>query len=100
MQVPTAEHLRPEPTRGITAATLNSARLCGTDREVGSLETGKVADLIAVTGRPDQHVRDLRETCLVMKGGVVFSSRVPGVPDPGLLNLGVTMAGGTFARLW
>ncbi len=86
------------PLEAIKAATLNSATLCGTDRDVGSLEAGKVADLIAVAGRPDQNIRDLRETRLVMKGGVVFSSRVPGVPDPGLMNLGVTMAGGTFAR--
>lgn len=86
------------PLEAIKAATLNSATLCGTDREVGSLEAGKVADLIAVAGRPDQHIRDLRETRLVMKGGVVFSSRIPGLPDPGLTSPGVTMAGGTFAR--
>lgn len=88
------------PLQAIQAATLNSARLCGTDREVGTLEAGKAADLIAVNGRPDEQIRDLREIHLVMKGGVVFRSQVPGLQDPGLMSLGVPMAGGTFARLW
>ncbi|MGH2405332.1 MAG: amidohydrolase family protein [bacterium] len=88
------------PLEAIQAATLNSARLCGTDSDVGTLETGKVADLVAVAGRPDQRIRDLQEIRLVMKGGVVFRSQVPTVPDPGLMNLGVALAGGTFARLW
>ncbi len=87
------------PLEAITAATLNSARLCATDREVGSLEAGKAADLIAVAGRPDQHIRDLQDIRLVMKGGVIFRSQVPSLPDPGLANLGVALAGGTFARL-
>jgi imidazolonepropionase-like amidohydrolase len=88
------------PLQAIQAGTLNSARLCGTDRETGSLESGKAADLVAVAGRPDQQIKDLREVRLVMKGGAVFRSQVPGLADPGLMNLGVTMAGGTFARLW
>jgi len=88
------------PLQALSAATLNSARLCGTDRETGSLEGGKYADLIAVAGRPDAQVHDLREIRLIMKGGVVFRSDVSGMPDPGLMNVGVPMAGGTFARLW
>ncbi len=88
------------PMQAIQAGTLNAARLCGTDRETGSLETGKAADLIAVAGRPDQQIKDLREARLVMKGGAVFRSQVPGLADPGLMTLGVPMAGGTFARLW
>lgn len=71
-----------KPLQAIQAATLNSARLCGTDREVGSLEAGKVADLVAVTGRPGRKIRDLRDIRLVMKGGVVFRSQVQGLPDP------------------
>jgi imidazolonepropionase-like amidohydrolase len=88
------------PLEAIQAATLNSARLCGTDAETGTLETGKLADLIAVEGRPDQEIRGLREIRLVIKGGIVFRSRVPLLPDPGLMNLGTPLAGGTFARLW
>ncbi|MDR7519190.1 MAG: amidohydrolase family protein [Armatimonadota bacterium] len=88
------------PLEAIRAATFNSARLCGVDAETGTLEAGKQADLIAVAGQPDRQIRDLREVRVVMKGGVVFRSRLPGLPDPGLERLGVPMAGGTFARLW
>jgi imidazolonepropionase-like amidohydrolase len=88
------------PLQAIKAATLNSARLCSTDRSTGSVESGKAADLLVVDGRPDERIGDLREIRLVMKGGVVFRSQVPGVPDPGLDRLGVSLAGGTFARLW
>jgi imidazolonepropionase-like amidohydrolase len=85
--------------QALRAATINCARLCGMDADVGTLNAGKIADLIAVAGKPDETIRDLREVRLVMKGGAVFRSQVPGLPDPGLLNLGVAMAGGTFARL-
>jgi len=88
------------PLRALRAATLDSARLCGTDGQVGSLEAGKMADLIAVAGRPDEQIRDLRQVRLVMKGGAVFRSEVPNLADPGLATAGVAMAGGTFARLW
>jgi imidazolonepropionase-like amidohydrolase len=88
------------PLQAIRAATVESARLCRTDHEVGSIERGKQADLIAVAGQPDHNIRHLREIRLVMKGGAVFRSQVPALADPGLSNLGVPMAGGTFARLW
>lgn len=88
------------PLAAIRAATLDAARLCGTDREVGSLTPGKLADLIAVAGQPDRQIRDLRAVRLVMKGGVVFRSDLAELPDPGLRALGVSLAGGTFARLW
>jgi len=74
--------------------------MCGTESQVGSLEAGKMADLIAVAGRPDEQIRDLRQVRLVMKSGAVFRSEVPDLVDPGLATAGVAMAGGTFARLW
>ena len=87
------------PMQALQAATINCARLCGMDAEVGTLQSGKAADLIAVAGNPDEKIRDLRELRLVIKGGAVFRSDVSGLPDPGLLNLGVAMAGGTFAKM-
>ncbi|MDR7417313.1 MAG: amidohydrolase family protein [Armatimonadota bacterium] len=88
------------PLAAISAATLNSARLCAVDGDVGTLQAGKYADMLVVDGRPDDRIRDLRAIRAVMKGGVVFRSDVPGLPEGGLDDLGVAMAGGTFARLW
>ncbi len=56
----------------IEAATVNAAKLLGVDREVGSLEPGKAADLIAVTGDPTRDVTILKQVAFVMKGGAVF----------------------------
>ncbi|MDR7537774.1 MAG: amidohydrolase family protein [Armatimonadota bacterium] len=88
------------PAEAIRAATWNSARLCGTDGEVGTLAAGKYADLLVVDGRPDERIRDLREIRLVMKGGVVFRSQIPDIAACSLSDPGVALTGGTFARLW
>jgi imidazolonepropionase-like amidohydrolase len=66
------------PMQAIQAATINSAKLCGTDHEVGTLEPGKLADLLVVEGRPDEQIRDLREIRLVMKGGPFRRQVAPG----------------------
>jgi imidazolonepropionase-like amidohydrolase len=55
----------------IKAATVNAADLLGLSSEIGTLETGKRADLIAVTGDPLQDVTILKKVEFVMKDGVV-----------------------------
>ena len=60
------------PMRAIQAATLEPARLLGVDEELGSLESGKLADIIAVAGDPLENIRAFRELRWVMKGGVVY----------------------------
>jgi imidazolonepropionase-like amidohydrolase len=59
------------PAAAIEAATVNASRLLGVDREVGTLEAGKAADLIAVEGDPTVDVTRLKQVGFVMKGGVV-----------------------------
>lgn len=56
-------------------ATLGAARVMKKDAERGSLQVGRVADLVLVDGDPSQRMRDLRRMELVMKGGVIY------VPD-------------------
>ncbi len=56
----------------IQAATMNAATLLGVDKEVGSLEPGKAADLIAVAGDPTADVTVLKAVKFVMKDGRVF----------------------------
>jgi imidazolonepropionase-like amidohydrolase len=67
------EHgMRPE--QAIQAATLNSAELLGLASEIGSLETGKTADFIAVRGNPLENVRVLEQIDYVIQGGDVVHS--------------------------
>ncbi|MGZ8849182.1 MAG: amidohydrolase family protein [Thermoanaerobaculia bacterium] len=60
------------PIDAITAATMGGARLLGWDKVIGSLETGKYADIIAVPGDPWQDISRVTHVGFVMKDGVVY----------------------------
>jgi imidazolonepropionase-like amidohydrolase len=68
------------PAQAIRAATSNAADLIGRAKDVGTLETGKYADLIAVNSDPLQDVRALENVGFVMKGGVVYKDALAGQP--------------------
>ncbi|MFN4096146.1 MAG: amidohydrolase family protein, partial [Sphingomonas sp.] len=59
------------PMQAIVAATVNAADLLGLSKEVGSIEPGKSADIIAVSGDPLKDVRVLKSVGFVMRAGVV-----------------------------
>jgi imidazolonepropionase-like amidohydrolase len=67
------------PSQALVAATVNAADLLGLSAEVGTLEPGRRADLIAVSGDPLSDVTVLKRVSFVMKDGVVFrnQSHVP-----------------------
>jgi imidazolonepropionase-like amidohydrolase len=60
------------PMDVIQLATLGSARVMGMDKEVGSLEVGKRADMILVDGNPLQDFHALRKVTRVISNGRVF----------------------------
>ncbi|MFN2316298.1 MAG: amidohydrolase family protein [Gemmatimonadales bacterium] len=53
-------------------ATITSARVMGDDGEYGSIEVGKVADVLVVDGRPAERVEDLRRLTHVIRAGRVY----------------------------
>ncbi len=59
----------------IEAATMNAATLLGVEKEIGSLEPGKAADIIAVSGDPIRDVTVLKSVRFVMKDGVVHKDQ-------------------------
>jgi imidazolonepropionase-like amidohydrolase len=62
------------PLAALQAGTLNAADLMGWTNKVGSLEPGKWADVIAVSGDPLKDVRILQHVHFVMKAGVVYKN--------------------------
>jgi imidazolonepropionase-like amidohydrolase len=60
------------PLEGIQTGTINAADLMGWTKRVGTLEPGKWADVIGVSGDPLKDVTVLQRVKFVMKGGVVY----------------------------
>jgi imidazolonepropionase-like amidohydrolase len=64
------------PLEILRAATANAAELLGWQDRIGSLEAGKLADLIAVEGDPLEDIRELTRVKFVMKGGTVVKNEL------------------------
>jgi imidazolonepropionase-like amidohydrolase len=60
------------PLAVLQADLLNGAMLLGWEEQIGSLESGYLADVIAVPGDPLQDVSTLNHVEFVMKGGIVY----------------------------
>ena len=53
-------------------ATLTAAKVMKRDSDLGSIATGKLADMILVNGDPTANISDIRKIDTVIKGGAVM----------------------------
>lgn len=69
------------PMQALVAATAESARMLRRDHEIGTIETGKLADLVVVNGDPLADIRVLQDEArieIVLKGGEPYVDRRAG----------------------
>ena len=60
--------------QAIQSTTSLAAELLGQETNIGTIQAGRFADLIAVKGDPLQDITELQRVQFVMKGGVVYLS--------------------------
>jgi imidazolonepropionase-like amidohydrolase len=58
--------------QALRAATVNAASLLGQSENLGTLEPGKLADVVAVEGDPTQDIKVMQRVRFVMKQGTVY----------------------------
>jgi imidazolonepropionase-like amidohydrolase/Tol biopolymer transport system component len=62
------------PLQAIRCATINGASYLGMDKEIGSLETGKLADLIVLNDNPLEDIRNSQKIKYVMVNGRLYDA--------------------------
>jgi imidazolonepropionase-like amidohydrolase len=60
------------PMNAIQTATLNASKLLRIDDRLGTLEKGKIADVVAVMGDPLEDISAMKQVVFVMKEGTVY----------------------------
>lgn len=58
----------------IKSATINAATLLGVENKLGTIESGKLADIIAVNEDPNQNPKTMLNVSFVMKDGIVYKN--------------------------
>jgi imidazolonepropionase-like amidohydrolase len=69
------------PMQIIVAATHNGAHVCGLESELGTLEPGKLADVLVVDGDPLTDLQALTQTRLVVRDGIMINQVEPSSPQ-------------------
>ncbi|MEQ8578903.1 MAG: amidohydrolase family protein [Balneola sp.] len=62
-------------SQAIKTATLNAAELLGLKDQIGSIEEGKSADIIAVDKNPLEDISELKNITFVMKSGIIYKMK-------------------------
>jgi len=60
------------PVESLQIMTLNGARILGNDHELGSVEPGKIADLVVLNGDPVERPEEIRNVVWVLKDGIAY----------------------------
>ncbi|MEQ9009691.1 MAG: amidohydrolase family protein, partial [Ekhidna sp.] len=60
--------------QALRIATIISAQVAGVENELGSIEEGKIADLILVNGNPLENITDIRKVDVTIKDGILYDS--------------------------
>jgi imidazolonepropionase-like amidohydrolase len=63
-----------KPIDALKAGTSMDAELLGLADKIGTLEAGKIADVVAVPGDPVQNIRQTEHVFFVMKEGVIYKN--------------------------
>ena len=63
------------PMEALRAATVDGARYLGLDNELGSLETGKLADLVVLDRNPLENIRNTESVRMVMLNGRLYDAK-------------------------
>jgi len=59
-------------TEALRTATLNAATMLGREKDLGTVETAKLADLVVLDANPLADIRNIRKVHRVIKGGVIY----------------------------
>jgi imidazolonepropionase-like amidohydrolase len=70
------EEVGMKPADVIHSSTINAARLIRQEENLGSLEDGKFADIVACRDNPLKNITALTRLSLVMKGGTVYRNEI------------------------
>jgi imidazolonepropionase-like amidohydrolase len=61
------------PFQALQTATVNTATLLNAQNDLGTIEVGKLADLVIVEGNPLVNIRDTMKVRKVIKNGEIFT---------------------------
>jgi len=72
------------PLDALTLATRNAAKIIGAEAEWGTLEAGKLANILIINGRPDQRITDTRNIeSVILRGTALDREKLRLKTDPG-----------------
>ena len=63
------------PLEVIKMASIDGAKFLKIENTLGSIDLGKIADLLIVSGKPDQNIDDIKNVELVFRNGIGYDSK-------------------------